>query len=82
MREGSAAVLALVRDFANLVPIRWDIFQSVRPKLICGTNDNAWARNDEDLPQTPPISYFDSFMGSGPERGQSPVKWGEIPYVH
>ena len=23
-----------------------------------------------------------SFLGSGPDRGQSPVEWGEIPYVH
>ena len=22
------------------------------------------------------------FLGSGPDRGQSPVEWGQIPFVH
>ena len=24
----------------------------------------------------------DFFLGSGPDRGKSPVEWGEIPFVH
>ena len=26
------------------------------------------------------MSYY-SFLGSGPDRGRSPVEWGEIPFV-
>ena len=28
------------------------------------------------------MSVGDWFLGSGPDRGQSPVEWGEIPFVH
>ena len=28
------------------------------------------------------LDFFFLFLGSGPDRGRSPVEWGEIPFVH